>query len=45
MPKSWDGSSDRQLLLTIIDLGKLAMPKWTDVASQMGEGYTAEAVR
>jgi hypothetical protein len=44
MPK-WGDSEDRQLLLTIIDLGSVTLPKWTEVAEKMGESYTSEAVR
>ncbi len=41
----WNDNTDRQLLLTIIHLQQASAPKWDQVASLMGEGFTAESTR
>jgi len=45
MPSPWNDTTDRQLLLTIIGLTAPQLPKWDQVATLMGEGFTAESVR
>lgn len=45
MPTPWNDSTDRKLLLTIIHLSAPQLPKWDQVASMMGEDYTAESTR
>ncbi|KAI7549954.1 hypothetical protein KC331_g3495 [Hortaea werneckii] len=46
MPSSpWNDATDRQLLLTIINLTAPQLPKWDQVAAIMGDGFTAESVR
>ncbi|KAK3068572.1 hypothetical protein LTR53_013755 [Teratosphaeriaceae sp. CCFEE 6253] len=46
MPNNpWNDTTDRQLLLTIIHLTGTALPKWDQVASLMGEGFTSESTR
>lgn len=42
---SWTDTTDKQLLLTVIQLSAPARPKWEQVAALMGEGYTSESVR
>ncbi|TKA77589.1 hypothetical protein B0A49_01742 [Cryomyces minteri] len=41
----WSDSTDKRLLLIIITLTAPGLPKWDQVASFMGDGYTAESVR
>ncbi|KAH9827873.1 hypothetical protein Tdes44962_MAKER09584 [Teratosphaeria destructans] len=45
MPSPWNDATDRQLLLTIIHLTAPSLPKWDQVATMMGDGFTAESVR
>ncbi|KAI7168271.1 hypothetical protein D0869_04426 [Hortaea werneckii] len=46
MPSSpWNDATDRQLLLTIINLTAPQLPKWDQVAAIMGDGFTSESVR
>lgn len=42
---SWTDTTDKQLLLAVIQLTAPGTPKWELVAAMMGEGYTAESVR
>ncbi|KAK5155309.1 hypothetical protein LTR04_005857 [Oleoguttula sp. CCFEE 6159] len=41
----WSDSTDKRLLLIIITLTAPGLPKWDQVASFMGDSYTAESVR
>lgn len=43
MPGPWDHETDRKLLLCLVDPN--LKPKWVDVASDMGSGFTSESVR
>ncbi|KAI9814034.1 MAG: hypothetical protein M1827_003498 [Pycnora praestabilis] len=42
---SWDTLSERQLLLTIIELTNPKAPSWDLVSDKMGTGHTKEACR
>lgn len=43
MPGPWDHETDRKLLLCLVDPN--LKPKWADVATDMGSGFTSESVR
>jgi len=47
MPKKWEAEDELKLLLGVIHIVSAQVPgsAWTDVATYMGEGYTAESVR
>ncbi|KAK5121935.1 hypothetical protein LTR85_004507 [Meristemomyces frigidus] len=45
MPSPWNDGTDRKLLLTIIHLTAPKLPEWNQVATLMGEGFTAESTR
>ena len=44
-PGGWTDSTERNLLLTIIHLTAPQLPKWDQVATLMGDGFTAESTR
>ncbi|ERF70922.1 hypothetical protein EPUS_02445 [Endocarpon pusillum Z07020] len=43
MPGPWDHETDRKLLPCLVDPN--LKPKWADVATDMGSGFTSESVR
>jgi len=45
MPKRWNDSTDRLLLLSMLRVSSNRLPDWNVVAKEMGEGYTASGIR